>query len=155
MSGSATKNKSKTSNLKLKDFSPTSFEVKPITWNNSDKEEINKLKSLFLFKDGFDLHAHLANIPVDIKIFMELDRQAPTEKETTDYLKKTKDVTAQLIASLQKEKPLLTTPAKNKALKLKHLLEIMGSHHAGLLSKSSRGLSTAISEILKKLLSID
>ena len=66
----------------LKNFSPTSFEVKPITWSHSDNKEIHELKSLFLFKDDFDLHAHLANIPVDIKIFMELDRQTPTGKET-------------------------------------------------------------------------
>jgi hypothetical protein len=36
MNGSVTKNKSKISSLKLKNFSPTSFEVKPITWSHSD-----------------------------------------------------------------------------------------------------------------------
>lgn len=72
MSCSAIKNKSKASNLALKDFSPTSFAVKPIIWSNSEKDEINKLKSLFLFKDDFDLHAHLANMSIEITTFIEI-----------------------------------------------------------------------------------
>ena len=96
MNGSATKNKSKISSLKLKNFSPTSFEVKPIIWSNPENEEINKLESLFSFKDGFNLHAHLANMAVDIKTFIEIDKQRPTEKETANYLKQIKDTTSEL-----------------------------------------------------------
>ena len=151
MNGSVTRNKSKTSNLKLKDFSPTSFEVKPITWSNSESGEITQLESLFSFKEGFDLHAHLANMAVDITTFMEIDRQRPTEKETANYLKQAKDTTSELISSLQEEKyHQALLPAKNKILELKHVFEIMGSYHLSLLSNRPSGPAT-IHEIRKAL----
>lgn len=149
MSGSAIKNKSKTSNLALKDFSPISFAVKPIIWSDSENDEINNLESLFSFKDGFDLHAHLANMAIEITTFIEIDRQRPTEKETENFFKQAKETTSELIASLQEEKFLLALlPAKIKISELNHLFEIMGAHHIGLLCESAHGPAT-IHEIKK------
>ena len=111
----------------LKNFSPIAFEIKPIEWSIDDHEEIHELKSLFLFMDDFDLHANLANLPLDIATFVEIDRQKPTDKETVAYLKKVRNKTSQSISSLQEIKALLPVSVKNKLLELNHLFEIMGS----------------------------
>ena len=105
----------------LKNFSPIAFEIKPIEWCIDDHEEIHELKSLFLFMDDFDLHANLANLPLDIATFIEIDRQKPTDKETVAYLKKVRNKTSQSISSLQEIKALLPVSVKNKLLELNHL----------------------------------
>ncbi len=151
MNDIASKRKPKTVEQKLKNFSPIVFEAKPIEWNSAYNKEIYKLKSLFSFRDDFDLHAHLANMSVEIATLMEQDRLKPTKKETCDYLKKLKTKTTQSIASLKKVKTLLPIPVKNKILELNHLFEIAGPQHRKLIAENTPCSFTAMNEARKTL----
>ena len=97
---------------KLTDFSPRCFEATPIEWSLADYEEIYELKSSFSFLGHFHLHHHLANIPIEIASFIEMEHQKPTQKETAIYLEEFKNTVSKSIDALQKMRPLLSQEAK-------------------------------------------